>query len=234
MLHDRAYAMGGDLTVADDKFYEAVKDLGLKGFLYGNAVKHGNRTVRMLFWPKILTMDWDNHPNLRGPRGVETAPPGHTSVVIDSAGNAYEESESQMVYGPVPAQSSQTSTSLVSGNGQGKKSGADKVGRALEGKGIMNVMRDGLNSTKKALKRRAGKISKALQTNPHQESSGLYRPLGKKKLRKNKIYVENEQKRMHFLDLQKQSLAKSRVEKLKQEEREAIAKLAIQLCRVKV
>ncbi len=239
MLHDRAYALGEDLTVADDKFYESVHNLGIRGALYGNLVKYGNRTARMvLFWPYILSSDWGvDKQNLRGPpMGVEKAPSGHTAIAVDATGGFAKVKEPQVVYGPIQSTDTRSRSSPVPGNGQVKAKGVDKVGSAVEKVKLMDVLRDGYNSTKKALKRQASKMNKKQRAylDEMDKPSGLYRPLGKKKFKKNKVYIENEQKRVHFLDLQKQSLAKSRVEKLREEERLAVAKLALELCRAKV
>lgn len=47
--HDRAYALAQnktELDAADNKFYDTARKIGLKGLVYGNAVKHVNRLTR--------------------------------------------------------------------------------------------------------------------------------------------------------------------------------------------
>lgn len=47
--HDRSYALSkdlADLDAADNKFFDNVRSLGLRGYVYGNAVKHVNRLTR--------------------------------------------------------------------------------------------------------------------------------------------------------------------------------------------
>ncbi len=48
-VHDRAYARGEDLEVADNNFHDNVIGLGPRGFVYGKAVKYGNRAIRGMF-----------------------------------------------------------------------------------------------------------------------------------------------------------------------------------------
>ncbi len=48
-LHDRAYATAKtqhDLVVADNKFFEQTRNLGIRGPIYGSIVKYGNQALR--------------------------------------------------------------------------------------------------------------------------------------------------------------------------------------------
>lgn len=48
--HDAAYAKAEtekDLVAADEQFYKATQDLGIRGPIYGSAVLHGNRLARL-------------------------------------------------------------------------------------------------------------------------------------------------------------------------------------------
>lgn len=78
--HDAAYKnykTQKDLEVADTKFYNETKNLGLRGRLYGGAVLYGNNLIRKIMGP-APSRDLSRHPGLRG----------HTTVRVQDATNA--------------------------------------------------------------------------------------------------------------------------------------------------
>ncbi len=61
--HDCAYATSvssEELTLADNNFYQTVKDLGYRGPLYGSIVKYGNKPPRMVF---VFISEFLSHTN---------------------------------------------------------------------------------------------------------------------------------------------------------------------------